>query len=67
MKEKFLEKRGFTITFILAVLDAIAVCVTIYFPDGNVKMVIQIVNSIVLEILSVIFVMYLISCFEDGI
>ena len=67
MKEKFLEKRGFTITFILAVLDAIAVCVTIYFPDGNVKMVIQIVTSIVLAILAVIVVMYLIAWFEAGI
>lgn len=67
MKEKFLERKGFSVTFILGILDAVAVFVTIFSPDGKVKTAMQIVAFIGLAALAMIIVLYLIAFFQVGI
>lgn len=67
MKEKFLEKKGFFVSLILSILDAVAVFVTIYAPDGKVKAVMQVIAFIGLATLAIIIIMYLIAWFQSGI
>lgn len=67
MKEKFLEKKGFIVSLILGILDAVAIFVTIYGPDGKVKTTMHVIAFIGLATLAIIIIMYLIAWFQVGI